>query len=123
MTVYGIVANIGLGSDKPFGVRRIAVIQDLGPPGLPIDQLGLFGPEGLGFLDGTAVKLGILVVRWHGFVPWFSQHACRSPVAMRPLSVFTDCFYRWPDLFSDHNEGEHTRQINTFCRLISNIEK
>jgi hypothetical protein len=60
MAVQAIVADIELAADKPLGVGKLP-LQDFFP-GLEPDQFG-FGlamPEGLGVLDGFAVKLAVL---------------------------------------------------------------
>ena len=59
-----VVAEIGGAPDKPLGKRRLAVVANRLRRRLPVDQLGLFGPEGVAVVDGTTVKVGV------------ARHAC-----------------------------------------------
>ena len=59
MPVHRVVAQIGGAAHEPLGKRRIAVVANLLRLGFPIDQSGLFGPEGIRLSEGAAIEVGI----------------------------------------------------------------
>jgi hypothetical protein len=59
VAIYRVVAKIGLAADKPLREWRTRKIADLLRRRLPVDQLGLFGPELVALFDGTLVEIGI----------------------------------------------------------------
>jgi hypothetical protein len=56
MAVDRVVAQVGLAADEPVGEWRAAVVEHLLEGLVPVDQPGLLGPEGLGLVDGAAIK-------------------------------------------------------------------
>jgi len=59
MAVYRVVAKIGLAARKPCGKRRLAVITHLVERLVPVNELGLFGPEAIPVFNGTTMKVCI----------------------------------------------------------------
>jgi hypothetical protein len=57
MAIDGVVALVGFATDKPFGERRIRKIKRFAERLVPVDQLGLFGPELIAVFDRLLVKL------------------------------------------------------------------
>jgi len=51
MAVDGVVAQVGLATNKPFGKRRVAVIANLLRRDFPVHQLGLLAPKGVAVMD------------------------------------------------------------------------
>ena len=45
MAVDRVVAEVGHAADEPFGERRLAVVENLLERLVPVDELGLLGPE------------------------------------------------------------------------------
>jgi hypothetical protein len=45
MTVYRVMAKIGLTALEPVGKRRLAVVANLAGRHMPINQLGLLSPK------------------------------------------------------------------------------
>jgi hypothetical protein len=60
MPIDRVVAQVRSATDEPSGERRLRVIADLVEGLLPIDQLGLSGPEHIALLDRLAMELGVL---------------------------------------------------------------
>ncbi len=57
--VHRVVAQVGQATLKPAGKRRVVVVADPVKRFVPIDELGLFGPEGIAVFDGAAVEVGV----------------------------------------------------------------
>ena len=57
--VYSVVAQVGQAAFIPFGKRWVVVVADAVKRLVPFDQVGLFGPEGIGLVNGLAVKVGV----------------------------------------------------------------
>ncbi|MNT17557.1 hypothetical protein D3C72_1527090 [compost metagenome] len=68
--VDGVVAQVGGAADEPARERRLAGVEDLLRGRVPVDQLRLLGPEGLGRVDGLAVELFIAAHRDLSPVVW-----------------------------------------------------
>ncbi|MGH8711836.1 MAG: hypothetical protein ACREVA_11095 [Burkholderiales bacterium] len=45
MTIYHVMAKIGLPADEPFAERRLAVIQNFAERLVPVYELGLLAPK------------------------------------------------------------------------------
>ncbi|EKE17441.1 MAG: hypothetical protein ACD_10C00455G0002 [uncultured bacterium] len=56
MTVNGVMAEICLAANKPFGKWRTGIITYLGERLLPINKLGLLGPKLIRLFDRVLVK-------------------------------------------------------------------
>ena len=64
MAVHCVVAQICRAADKPLGKRGVAVITNLHGRRVPVNQLGLLGPESIALVERATVKVS---VRCHGF--------------------------------------------------------
>lgn len=56
VAVDGVVAEVGLATDEPAGEGRPAVVEHLVERAVPVDQLGLLGPESRRVFDRAAVE-------------------------------------------------------------------
>ena len=74
VAVHRVVAQVGGAAGEPAPERRVVVLEDAFGRRVPVDGLGLFGPEGLRILDGTAIGL-------------FVAHAATSRGGLRPRSA------------------------------------
>ena len=53
------LAQIGGTAHVPARKRRVAVVTDLPRRRLPVDELGLFGPESVTLREGAGVEIGV----------------------------------------------------------------
>src|SRR6185503_11758113 len=74
MPVDGVVAEVGLAADEPFGERRPRVIEHLAERLVPVDALRFRGPEAFAVEDRAAMEFLI------------GRHALRS-TTMRPVTL------------------------------------
>jgi hypothetical protein len=59
VTINRVVAQVGFSAHKPAAERRVAVVADNIKRALPVDELGLVSPEGVGLVDGAAVEISV----------------------------------------------------------------
>ncbi len=55
--IHGVVAQVGRAADEPLGKRLVGIIQHLTERLLPVDSLGLLGPECLRLFDRLLIKI------------------------------------------------------------------
>ncbi|MPM59419.1 hypothetical protein SDC9_106261 [bioreactor metagenome] len=81
MAVHRVVAQIGGATHEPARERRVAVVADLLGLGLPFDELGLFGPEGIAIFNRAAMEFrktrhwNSLLIRPTGLPNWSGKPA------------------------------------------------
>ncbi|MNV79515.1 hypothetical protein D3C71_1730720 [compost metagenome] len=91
MTVHRVVAEVGFPADEPAPERRVAVVEDLLRRGMPIDAMGLFAPERLGFIDRTSIDIFVT----HDGPPRQSHGIEHSPMVKRGPSDLGRRADRW----------------------------
>ena len=83
VAVNRVVAEVGGAADEPFGERRVGEIADLREGRLPIDQLRLFRPKSVTFVDGS---IEMFRVRVHRVPPQFPEVREQAHCARRTLT-------------------------------------
>src|ERR1039457_1040449 len=83
MTVHRVIAEVGLSADEPFRKRRIGIVEYLLEGPMPIDEIGLLGPECIRFLDRTPVEF--LIDRTHN-VLYATPVVAQAPAKRRDES-------------------------------------
>jgi len=78
MAIDGVVAEVGEPALEPFDERRIAVVADELGRFLPVDELRLFGPEGVAILDRATVEILVLAHVLSPMTKKFRSDAVRS---------------------------------------------
>ena len=59
MPIHRVVTQVGGAADEPARERRVAVVAHLREGRVPLDQLGLLGPEGVAVFERAAMEVGI----------------------------------------------------------------